>query len=391
MFMRPVVIEKSLRARLLRPLVAPTTRPAPSLAARGEHGVAHAWMNGASLRQLFGDLVFDLLEGVGAGQSNRSADVAKLQALLHREGFLDSEATEGPTGFWGGRDNAALRQFQKEHDLSVDGFAAPGGETISTIRGFYQPRRPTPAGVYTREVRGDEQPPALRTWLKRPDDPDHPILLRPATGHRADSPAELQRFAQANTGVVSDVPPGSGTGRDERPLLSRGQDRRQSILQDTPSRIKIEANPKADSNDPWYLVNGAGRSAVHLHDDIIRREAGRQKVDPDLIRAIIYAENARGHYFGAARAAEGLGKANSIFPMNINPELWRDLGFTGRNASDPATNIEVGAKLVSRIRDRLEDPTPEAIGTLYNSLSKDAVTDYGAYVGRLMREKPWSK
>jgi peptidoglycan hydrolase-like protein with peptidoglycan-binding domain len=354
----------------------PETGPDPGWeAARGD------WMSGAPLGRIFGDGLFDLQAGVGAGQANRRGDVFKLQALLHREGFLDAAATEGPTGFWGGRDDDALRQFQKEHGLSADGFVAPGGETISTIRSFYQPRRS--AGYQTMEQRRPEPDTVAGPLGLGKNKAVPPTLLS--------APAGGPQFAQANTGVVSDVPPGSGAGRDERPLLSRGQDRRQSILEDTPSRIKIEANPKADSNDPWYLVNGAGRSAVHLHDDIIRREASRQNVDPDLIRAIIYAENARGHYFGAARAAEGLGKANSIFPMNINPELWRDLGFTGRNASDPATNIEVGARLLSRIRDRLEDPTPEAIGTLYNSLSKDAVTDYGAYVGRLMREKPWSK
>ncbi len=126
-----------------------------------------------------------------------------------------------------------------------------------------------------------------------------------------------------------------------------------------------------------------------LHDDIIRREAAKQKVDPDLIRAIIYAENAHGHYFGAARAAEGLGKAGSIFPININLEKWRDLGFAGRNPSNPEDNIRVGVTLVKRIIERLENPTSEAIGTLYNSLPQDRVTDYGAYIGRLLQEKPW--
>jgi len=130
---------------------------------------------------------------------------------------------------------------------------------------------------------------------------------------------------------------------------------------------------------------------VRLHDEIIRREAGRQGVDPDLVRAIIYAENARGHYFSAARLAESLGRADSIFPMNINPTLWRDLGFAGRDPGDPEVNIRAGVTLLRRIRDRLDDPAPEAIGTLYNSLAKDRVTDYGAYVGRLVREKPWEK
>lgn len=338
-------------------------------AARGD------WMEGAPLERIFGERVFDLQDSVGADRANRRGDVFKLQALLHREGFLDAAATEGPTGFWGGRDDYALRKFQKENGLTIDGFALPDGETMQTLTGFYRPRppvssrQPLPDGSYTRETRRDDPTAVL-----------HPIGLG-----RDD--ARVKPTLLASAGGETDAVP----VREERPVLHRWQDRQRSILDDTPGKIRLEANREADSSDPWYLVNGAGSSAVRLHDEIIRKEAARQKIDPDLIRAIIYAENARGHYFGAARAAEGLGKADSIFPMNINPELWRDLGFAGRNASDPGTNIEVGAKLVKRLHDRLEDPTPEAIGTLYNSLPKDRVTDYGAYIGRLMQEKPWAK
>ncbi|MFN4310174.1 MAG: peptidoglycan-binding protein [Ferrovibrio sp.] len=342
-------------------------------AARGD------WMDGAPLGRIFGDRLFDLQSGVGAGQTNRRADVFKLQALLHREGVLDAAATEGPTGYWGGRDDYALRKFQKENGLTIDGYALPDGETIETIKGFYTP--PAELRIRTMEKRGGYPEPQLRPIGLGSDRPIKPTLLS--------SDRSTQQEAQADTGMTGNLPAVPDMAVAETPLLYRGQDRERSILQNTPGRIRIQTNPKADSKDPWYLVNGAGRSAVMLHDDIIRREAAKQKVDPDLIRAIIYAENARGHYFGAARAAEGLGKAGSIFPMNINPEKWRDLGFAGRNPSNPEDNIRVGVTLVKRIIDRLENPTPEAIGTLYNSLPQDRVTDYGAYIGRLLQEKPW--
>jgi hypothetical protein len=44
-----------------------------------------------------------------------------------------------------------------------------------------------------------------------------------------------------------------------------------------------------------------------------------------------------------------------------------------------------------RIQDRLDDPTPEKIATLYNGLMKEQVTDYGARVARYYKEKPWLK
>ncbi|MFN4309712.1 MAG: peptidoglycan-binding domain-containing protein [Ferrovibrio sp.] len=133
MFMRPFSVDKSLRSRHLSPRAAAAPADPVWIA-------ACAWMNGASLRQLFGDLVFDLLEGVGEGEANRRADVAKLQALLHREGDLDLFASGGPTGYWSKREDAALRAFQRRHGLTVDGIAAPDGQTIALLRGLYAPK-----------------------------------------------------------------------------------------------------------------------------------------------------------------------------------------------------------------------------------------------------------
>lgn len=95
---------------------------------------AEAFLTGA----LGGDSLFDLRAGVGAGQANAPADVSKLQALLHLEGYLDAAATHGPTGQWGSRDDYALRKFQKDNGLAIDGIALPGGETLDAIRGFSQ-------------------------------------------------------------------------------------------------------------------------------------------------------------------------------------------------------------------------------------------------------------
>ena len=85
-----------------------------------------------------GEDPFDLRAGVGSGQVNGHADVCKLQGLLHLEGYLDMAATNGPTGIWGAREDYALRKFQKENGLTIDGVVWPRGETIETIRGFSQ-------------------------------------------------------------------------------------------------------------------------------------------------------------------------------------------------------------------------------------------------------------
>lgn len=95
-------------------------------------------MEGIFTGRLAEDGLFDLQAGVGAGQTNGHADVSKLQALLHLEGYLDAAVTNGPTGLWSGRDDYALRKFQKENGLVIDGIVLPGGETLEAIRGFSQ-------------------------------------------------------------------------------------------------------------------------------------------------------------------------------------------------------------------------------------------------------------
>ncbi len=46
--------------------------------------------------------------------------------------------------------------------------------------------------------------------------------------------------------------------------------------------------------------------------------------------------------------------------------------------------------LLKRIADRLSVPSIAKIATLYNSLAKDEVSDYGAQVARAYRDKLWT-
>ena len=133
--------------------------------------------------------------------------------------------------------------------------------------------------------------------------------------------------------------------------------------------------------------HGAGQAAVELFDSIIRREAARLGVDANLMRAIMYVENAQGQY---GKPFEGIG-AKSILPMNIRYDTWAGLGFSERDFFDATMNIRAGATLIRRILDRLDEPTVSKVATLYNSLPKDAVSDYGARVAEVYRSRPWER
>jgi peptidoglycan hydrolase-like protein with peptidoglycan-binding domain len=160
------------------------------------------WMNGTPLTGIVGDNPFALHGSVGRDKQNRRGDVFKLQALLHREGHLDSEATGGPTGYWGNRDDAALRAFQKENGLSVDGYADPSGETIGKLKGFYRPR----PSITDRLARPGDPPSFLQTREKKYDPHKDSRLILLNRSSDASPPAEASpaQYAQAQQ-VVSDA------------------------------------------------------------------------------------------------------------------------------------------------------------------------------------------
>ena len=100
------------------------------------------WRGDASLNSLFGEGgAFKLEDTVGKQGKNRPGDVFKVQSLLHREGFLDADKTDGPTGYWGMFDHEALEKFQKENGLKVDGWMGPGGESIKAFESIYAPAK----------------------------------------------------------------------------------------------------------------------------------------------------------------------------------------------------------------------------------------------------------
>jgi hypothetical protein len=187
--------------------------------------------------------------------------------------------------------------------------------------------------------------------------------------------------------------------------------RRQSILENSPALFSIEDNPAASGTAPVYRAPFVGQLLVRKYDREIEEEAARAGVAPDLLRAIMFVEESQGNYGGLGWLADELGRSSSILPMNVKPKLWSGLlndgvGYSrryveaghdkgrvidqGRDAlDDPRLNIRAGAILLKRIQDRLEEPSIRNIATLYNGLGKDHVTDYGAQVEKVYRNREW--
>lgn len=142
--------------------------------------------------------------------------------------------------------------------------------------------------------------------------------------------------------------------------------------------------------DKIYNMDSLGKRAIHENHDIISKYAQKHNVDPDLIRAVMYAENARGHKGGLNAAAEYVGFSTSKMPMNIQESRWKTL-VNASDLNEKEKNIEAGTILLKRIRDRVSDPSPENIGTLWNNLKDNETSKFGEYIGTVYREKPWAQ
>lgn len=115
---------------------------------------------------------------------------------------------------------------------------------------------------------------------------------------------------------------------------------------------------------------------------LIEDAADRYSLDINLLNAIVYLENSHGYY------DEFIPMRRTVRPMNINRRYWRDL-IGDRDIWDPATNIDIGAMLLRRIIERIDDPTVASVGSIYNSLGRERVEGYGVDVATYYNERKW--
>ena len=212
--------------------------------------------------------------------------------------------------------------------------------------------------------------------------------LQPGTSPKPDSPRP--------PGVPSDDPAkrdradGEEAGQNPVPVLNMPDERTASILADTPARFEIKDNPNADGSKALHEWSARAKKVVSENDGLIEEMAKKHDVDPDLIRAVMWSENARGHWGGAGKLADSLGISNSAEPMNVDKEKWSSLlGKNPHEMYDTRNNVEAGTILLKRIRDRIEAPTAAKIGSIWVYSGREKVHDFGAVIQRVYDEKPW--
>lgn len=179
-------------------------------------------------------------------------------------------------------------------------------------------------------------------------------------------------------------------GISEPPVLNDEAERVRAIIENAPARFEITENRDADPNyGAWRSSNALGLIAVRCYRSTIEREARAQGVDPDLVKAIMYVENAQSL---DSQVDEGLGfgLSESLLPMNIRPDPWAATEDAPADMSDPPTNIRIAVTLIRRIVDRIDDPTPAEVASIWNFTGRERVNDFGARVQDVYERKPWN-
>jgi hypothetical protein len=126
-----------------------------------------------------------------------------------------------------------------------------------------------------------------------------------------------------------------------------------------PAVFKVSPSRRGSGAAPSHRRHDIGAEAFRKHDETVVRESARFGVNPDLVRAILYIENADGFRAGLDPAKQAAGLANTLLPMNINPTIWDGVGgVRGDQFKNPELNIRAGVALIMAIQDRIENPTP---------------------------------
>jgi len=99
-----------------------------------------------------GDSLFQTRAGIGLDDVNGQVDVAKSETLLEQAGVYDLMHLKGPTGLFSYDKLDAIKDFQTDNDLKVDGVIKPNGETMRTLKVQLAPKLKAPAKAEPAEV-----------------------------------------------------------------------------------------------------------------------------------------------------------------------------------------------------------------------------------------------
>lgn len=361
----------------------------------------------------------DITGPVANGREGASADFKGVSKALGRLGLFDFDRTAEPLPFITRGLENGIRTFQQQMGLTIDGRILPGGETIGALKqaaaqtmaadsksadreaspGGHTPQQKTPAVQLAqasgrdieeehrllKQVQRSMEPRVKEALTARVTPPSHDPMPQAELGRRLTTDIRPEAIEEIGKAIDS---------REARPTLNFKEARAWAILSGQNARFDIKDNPKADRGVRLWRHHAMGVDTVSRYSNVIEKEATRHGLNPDLIKAIIYVENADGNFLGLNKAAEDIGLAKTILPMNINSRIWSGMGgIKEKEFRVPEKNIRAGVALIAAIRDRLDpkDRTPVKIGSIWHNLALENTDGLGAEIQKSFDEKSWTR
>ena len=112
--------------------------------------------------------------------------------------------------------------------------------------------------------------------------------------------------------------------------------------------LDIDDNPKENGEWKWWCNHNIGAEAVRKYNNLIEKYTQRYNVDSNLVKAIMYTENACGHYYGGNAIADYIGISKSQMPMNIRSNIWSN--FQGKHYDTDTSEWTPTPKVPAAIR-----------------------------------------
>lgn len=166
-------------------------------------------------------------------------------------------------------------------------------------------------------------------------------------------------------------------------------ERRKALKEGKKIKLIIENSHEYDGKWPWYHSHTVGQEFVRYYSGQIEKYAKKHNVDVDLVKAVMYTENADGHKGSLNYIADYVGKSKSQGPMNIQGSLWSDMDGKNFNTKDAEQNIELSVLVLKRLVETIENPTASKAGSVWNVTATDKVTNFGARVGYNYKHRWW--
>lgn len=155
--------------------------------------------------------------------------------------------------------------------------------------------------------------------------------------------------------------------------------------------LHIDDNPQENGNWKFWCDMNKGREVVNTYNNMVEKYANKYNVDTDLVKAIMFSENACGHYYGVNELMDYLKVSKSQTPMNIRGDIWSDFQGKHYDTYNPEQNIELSVRLIKQIYDSLDNPTPAKVITLWNSAGKNKISSFGYRGENAYKNKSWLK